>query len=79
MSSSLPAAPNVGLIVKWNGSAWADETGNTKWNSVIPYTLSDTDIAVIDAHGLNRTRQAYWWPIALNRMFTAAKQVATAA
>src|SRR5205807_2374626 len=53
MSSSLPAAPNVGLIVKWNGSAWADETGNTKWNSVIPYTLSDTDIAVIDAHGLN--------------------------
>ncbi len=53
MSSSLPAAPNVGLIVKWNGSAWADETGNTKWNSVIPYTLSDTDIAVIDARGLN--------------------------
>ncbi len=53
MSSNLPAAPNVGLIVKWNGSAWADESSNTKWNSVIPYTLSDTDIAVIDAHGLN--------------------------
>ncbi|PYS56852.1 MAG: hypothetical protein DMF76_23795 [Acidobacteria bacterium] len=53
MDTRLPAAPNVGLIVKWNGSAWADETGNTKWNSVIPYTLSDTDIAVIDAHGLN--------------------------
>src|SRR5437870_2379623 len=53
MSSSLPAAPSVGLIVKWNGSALADETGNPKWNSVIPYTLSDTDIAVIDARGLN--------------------------
>src|SRR6266699_2067063 len=53
MSASLPAAPSVGLIVKWNGSAWADETGNPKWNSVIPYTLSDTDIAVIDARGLN--------------------------
>src|SRR5205807_5484089 len=53
MSWGLPAAANDGLIVKWNGSAWADETGNTKWNSVIPYTLSDTDIAVIDAHGLN--------------------------
>src|ERR1051326_340237 len=52
MSSSLPAAPNVGLIVKWNGSAWADETGNTKWNSVIPYTLADIDVAVIDARGL---------------------------
>src|SRR5438552_6370841 len=53
MDTRLLAAPNGGLIVKWNGSAWADETGNTKWNSVIPYTLSDTDIAVIDAHGLN--------------------------
>ena len=53
MDTRLPAAPNVGLIVRWNGTAWADETGNPKWNSVIPYTLYDTDIAVIDAHGLN--------------------------
>src|SRR5205085_5503594 len=53
MSPGLPTAPNVGLIVKWNGSAWADETGNPKWNSVIPYTLSDTDVAVIDARSPN--------------------------
>jgi YVTN family beta-propeller protein len=55
MSAGLPAAPSVGLIVQWNGSGWADETGNPKWASLIPYTLADTDVAVIDAHGLNPT------------------------
>ena len=53
MSASLPTAPNVGLIVKWNGSGWADETGNTRWSPFIPYTLADTDVAVIDAGGLS--------------------------
>src|SRR5882724_3715021 len=55
MAPGLPAAPAVGLIVQWNGSGWADETGNPKWASLIPYTLADTDVAVIDAHGLNPT------------------------
>ncbi len=53
MSASLPTAPNVGLIVKWNGSGWADETGNPRWSPFIPYTLADTDVAVIDAGGLS--------------------------
>src|SRR5437588_1489679 len=44
----LPAPPNTGLIVKWNGSAWVDEL-NRSWNSVIPYTLADIDLVVIDA------------------------------
>jgi YVTN family beta-propeller protein len=45
----LPAAPDVGLIVKWDGSKWSDERGNTKWNALVPYTLADIDLAVIDA------------------------------
>jgi YVTN family beta-propeller protein len=44
----LPPAPDVGLIVKWNGSKWADERGDTKWNALIPYTLADVDLVVID-------------------------------
>src|SRR6185369_14845974 len=50
LAPGLPAAPGVGLIVKWNGSAWADEIGDTKWTSSIPYTLADIDVVVIDAH-----------------------------
>src|SRR5215471_16945435 len=49
MSKRLPPAPGVGLIVKWNGTAWADERGSTKWNQFVPYTLSDVDLAVVDA------------------------------
>ncbi len=49
MAAGLPAAPKVSLIVKWNGSGWADETGNTKWTPLIPYTLADIDLVVIDA------------------------------
>jgi len=45
----LPPAPAVGLIVKWDGSKWSDERGNTKWNAVVPYTLADVDLVVIDA------------------------------
>jgi len=52
MAPGLPVAPKVGLIVKWNGSGWADETGNAKWTSTIPYTLADIDVVVIDARGL---------------------------
>jgi YVTN family beta-propeller protein len=45
----LPPAPETALIVKWNGSKWSDERGNTKWNSFVPYTLADVDLVVIDA------------------------------
>ena len=45
----LPPAPDVALIVKWNGSKWSDERGDTKWNSLVPYTLADVDLVVIDA------------------------------
>ena len=44
----LPPAPEVALIVKWNGSRWSDERGDTKWNALVPYTLADVDLVVID-------------------------------
>jgi DNA-binding beta-propeller fold protein YncE len=45
----LPTAPEVGLIVKWDGSNWSDERGNTKWTPLVPYRLADVDLVVIDA------------------------------
>jgi len=35
----LPAPPNTGLIVKWDGSNWKDEI-NRSWTAQIPYTLA---------------------------------------
>ena len=55
MSGSLPAAPGVGLIVKWNGSGWSDERSDGRWTSFIPYTLADVDIAVLDTSGATPT------------------------
>ena len=49
MAAGLPAAPNTALVVKWNGSAWADETGDTKWDKLVNYTLADIDLLTIDA------------------------------
>src|SRR5215831_6039516 len=51
MAKKLPRAPNTGLVVRWNGSQWADERRNTKWNQFIPYTLADVDLVIIDASG----------------------------
>ncbi len=51
---ALPAAPKVALIVKHNGSDWVDEI-NRSWNSVLPYTLLDNDIAVINTNSLSIT------------------------
>jgi YVTN family beta-propeller protein len=53
MRSGLPAPTNTGLIVKWNGSAWADETGDTKWDPFVGYTLADIDLVTIDATATN--------------------------
>ncbi|MET0646823.1 MAG: DUF4214 domain-containing protein [Pyrinomonadaceae bacterium] len=53
MAAGLPAAPNTALVVRWNGAAWADETGNTKWDQFVNYTLADIDLVTIDASGAN--------------------------
>jgi YVTN family beta-propeller protein len=50
MRAGLPAAPVTGLIVKWNGGAWVDETDRS-WTRFTPYSLSDIDLIVIDATG----------------------------
>src|SRR5262249_20788573 len=55
MNNNLPPAPAVSLIVKWNGSAWVDETSKS-WNSVLPYTLSDNDVAVVSTPSLSVTK-----------------------
>jgi YVTN family beta-propeller protein len=44
----LPVPPNTSLIVKWDGSNWKDEISRS-WTAHIPYTLADSDLAVIDA------------------------------
>lgn len=49
MAKKLPKAPEVGLIVKWDGSNWVDERGSTKWSQFVPHTLADVDLVVIDA------------------------------
>lgn len=49
LAQGLPPAPAASLIVKWNGTAWADETGDTKWNQFLPYRLADIDLVKIDA------------------------------
>jgi len=51
MAPGLAAAPRTALIVKWNGSAWVDETGSTRWNPLVNYRLADVDLVSIDAAG----------------------------
>ena len=50
-AANLPPAPANSLIVKWNGTGWADERGDTRWSNFIPYTLADVDVVTIDARG----------------------------
>lgn len=45
----LGKAPDVGLILKYNGSKWVDENGDTRFNSQVPYKLADVDLVVLDA------------------------------
>ncbi|MFL6212100.1 MAG: Calx-beta domain-containing protein [Pyrinomonadaceae bacterium] len=54
----LPPAPNVGLILKWNGTQWADETGDARWHNFVPYTLADVDLVTLDAHTATVTTSA---------------------
>ena len=46
--SSTPGAPDTGLIVKFNGSAWVDEI-NRDWSAFVPFSLPDDDVFLIDA------------------------------
>ncbi len=48
----LPVPPNTSLIVKWDGANWRDEI-NRLWTAHIPYTLADSDLAMIDASFAN--------------------------
>ncbi len=58
LRAGLPPAPNVGLILKWNGARWADETGDTRWQNFVPYTLADVDLVALDARNANVTQSA---------------------
>ncbi len=41
--------PETGIIVKWNGSHWVDQTGRT-WDNSVKYSLPDKDVFVLDAN-----------------------------
>ncbi len=56
MRSDLPAAPDVGLIVRHDGTHWVDELGRN-WDARVPYTLADKDVFVIDAATRTITRE----------------------
>lgn len=43
--------PDVGVIVKWNGSQWVDADG-TDWSSDIPFDLPDHDVFAVNANTL---------------------------
>jgi len=57
MKAGLPAAPNTGLIVRYNGTFWADEL-NRNWNFALPYTLLDQDVMAIGV--VSRQVEATW-------------------
>jgi DNA-binding beta-propeller fold protein YncE len=42
--------PETGLIVKFNGQHWVDETGRA-WDQQVKFSLPDKDVFVIDAMG----------------------------
>ncbi len=47
-SSAGDPAPETGLIVKYDGSAWRDELGRD-WSSLVRFNLPDKDVFAIDA------------------------------
>ena len=42
-------APEIGVIVQWNGSHWLDTIGRS-WDSLVKFSLPDKDVFVIDAN-----------------------------
>ena len=55
MAAGLPPAPRTGLIVRYDGFAWRDETGGD-WSSSIGFDLVDDDVLAVDANGLGIVR-----------------------
>jgi len=51
-AGSEPNAPATGLIVKFNPSngEWEDERASSNWNSVVPFSLPDQDVFLINAN-----------------------------
>ncbi|MFI5214924.1 MAG: YncE family protein [Candidatus Limnocylindria bacterium] len=48
-------APEVGIIVKFNGTSWRDSI-NRNWSGAVPFSLPDHDVFEIDANDLTWTR-----------------------
>jgi DNA-binding beta-propeller fold protein YncE/mono/diheme cytochrome c family protein len=48
------AAPEQGVIVKFNGTNWLDQNG-TNWNSLVRFSLPDRDVFAINADTLAST------------------------
>jgi DNA-binding beta-propeller fold protein YncE len=51
-AGSEPGAPATGLIVKFNqgNGEWEDERASSNWNSLVPFTLPDQDVFLINAN-----------------------------
>ncbi len=45
------AAPEAGVIVKFNGTNWLDQNG-TNWNSLVRFSLPDRDVFTVNANTL---------------------------
>lgn len=52
-------APDTGLIVRYDGSAWRDAEGND-WSDRVNFTLPDQDVFAIDASAATPTVQRNW-------------------
>ena len=52
---ALPPAPDVGLIVRHDGTHWVDELGRS-WDFAVGYTLLDQDLIEIDVASRTVTR-----------------------
>ena len=48
------SAPEVGIIVKYDGTKWRDEN-NRDWSNQVLFNLPDTDVFAIDANNLTQT------------------------
>ncbi len=51
--------PEVGLIVRHNGTNWVDELGRN-WSPIVRFSLPDEDVFAIDANAATPTRVATW-------------------
>ena len=56
-SSDGVPAPDTGLIVKFDGTAWRDEA-KTDWSSSVKFSLPDYDLFAIDANALIPTMKS---------------------